>query len=93
MPSAKIDESALTKGQVRKLNALRKSIGDQLGEEAFVKWLSAQPKETAEPVDNNAVAIQDALEKLVLKGTIKIPRGGYLIRRGRGRLIVERPAD
>ena len=30
-----INEAALTKGQLRKLNALRNSIGDKLGEEAF----------------------------------------------------------
>jgi hypothetical protein len=29
-----IDESTLTKGQVRKLNALRKSVGDDIAEEA-----------------------------------------------------------
>ena len=34
-----IDESGLTKVQVRKLNALRKSVGDALGEEALRKWL------------------------------------------------------
>ena len=37
-----INESALTKGQIRKLNALRKSIGDDLAEEAFGKWLARQ---------------------------------------------------
>ena len=30
-----INESKLSKGQVRKLNALRKSVGDALGEEVF----------------------------------------------------------
>ena len=34
-----IDERSLTKGHVRKLNALRKSIGNALGEQAFAKWL------------------------------------------------------
>ena len=34
-----IDETGLTKGQVRKLNALRKSVGDDLAEEVFTKWL------------------------------------------------------
>ena len=34
-----IDETGLTKGQVRKLNALRKSVGDDLAEEVFAKWL------------------------------------------------------
>ena len=34
-----MDESSLTKGQIRKLNALKKSIGDDLGEVTFLKWL------------------------------------------------------
>ena len=34
-----IDHSTLTKGQVRKLNALRKSVGDDIAEDAFGKWM------------------------------------------------------
>ena len=34
-----IDETGLTKGLVRKLNALRKSLGDDLAEEVFARWL------------------------------------------------------
>ena len=34
-----IYETGLTKGQIRKLNALRKSVGDDLAEEVFAKWL------------------------------------------------------
>ena len=37
-----MDEASLTKGQIRKLNALKKSIGDNLGEQAFSKWLQTQ---------------------------------------------------
>jgi len=33
-----IDESTLTKGQIRKFNVLRKSVGDKLGNEVFAKW-------------------------------------------------------
>ena len=33
--SDRIDEGALTKGQLRKLNALRKSVGEEVGERAF----------------------------------------------------------
>ena len=32
-----IDESTLTKGQVRKLNALGKSVGDSIAEKAFTE--------------------------------------------------------
>lgn len=37
--SRNIDERALTKGQLRKLNALRKSVGEDIGERAFAEWL------------------------------------------------------
>ena len=32
-----IDHSTLTKGQIRKLNALRKSVGNDIAEDAFTK--------------------------------------------------------
>jgi Fe-S cluster biosynthesis and repair protein YggX len=54
-----IDHSALTKGQVRKLNALRKSIGDDIAEDAFSKWMKTQtktPKEVRDPVADALVA-------------------------------------
>ena len=38
----KFDEAGLTKGQLRKLNALRKSIGDKLGTAAFSDWLAGK---------------------------------------------------
>ena len=86
--SDRIDESALTKGQRRKLNALKKSVGDEIGERAFAEWLASQGG--AEPrADTNAAQIVDALWPLVQQGTLAIPRGGYRIRRGRGRIIVE----
>ena len=82
----RIDESALTKGQRRKLNALRKSVGDEVGERAFAEWLASRPVAKA---DENAAMIVDTLWPLVQQGTLAIPRGGYLLRRGRGRIIVE----
>ena len=42
--SPRIDENALTKGQKRKLDTLRKSVGDDIGERAFAAWLATQPK-------------------------------------------------
>jgi hypothetical protein len=89
-PTIKIDESALSKGQLRKLNAVRKSFGPEIADKAFAEWLTEQPKEIAEPEDMNAKVIQETLEPLVMSNKIKIPRGGYLVRRGRGRVIVER---
>ena len=82
-------ESHLTKGQLRKLNALRKSLGPEIGERAFYEWLETQ----ASPIagDKNAQAIEQALAPLIEEGRIRIPRGGYILRRGRGRIILERP--
>ena len=91
---AKIDESILTKMEVRKLNALRKSIGDKLGDKAFAAWYAEKPKQApAAKADKNAQAIINIVEPLILEGKIRLPQGGYMIRRGRGRVIVERPTS
>ena len=83
-----IDESGLTKGQLRKLRALRKSVGDDIAERAFSEWLAKQQAASGK-ADGNAATIVDTLWPLVEQGTLAIPRGGYLIRRGRERIIVE----
>ncbi|MDD9991917.1 MAG: hypothetical protein OXP75_08945 [Rhodospirillales bacterium] len=85
---AQIDESTLTKGQLRKLNALRNSVGNEVGERAFAEWLALQATAKGKP-DGNAATIVDTLWPMVERGALSIPRGGYLIRRGRGRIIVE----
>ena len=87
MAAVEIDEGTLTKGQLRKLNALRKSVGNEVGEKAFAEWLSLQP--AAVTPDGNAALVVDILWPLVQEGKLAIPRSGYLIRRGRGRIIVE----
>ena len=88
-PTTKIDESTLTKGQRRKLDALRKSVGDEIGERAFATWLATQPQPVEIEEDHDAVLIVDTLWPLIREGTLAIPRGGYLLRRGRHRLICE----
>jgi len=90
-PTSKIDEKALTKGELRKLGALRKSVGEEIGDKAFVDWLRKQPAAMVEPDDNNAILVADTLLPLIENNKLRIPRGGYLVRRGRGRVIVERP--
>ena len=61
-----IDETGLTKGLMRKLNALRKSVGDDLAEKVFAKWLerqaASQAKENPDPV---AMKIGEALAGFV----------------------------
>jgi len=86
------DEEGLTKGQLRKLHALRKSLGDSIANRAFSEWLKQElsTRNNITPVDKNAETIVAALQTLIEKSQLAIPRGGYLVRRGRGRVIVER---
>ena len=86
---ARIDQGTLTKGQLRKLETLRRSVGDEIGERAFAAWLATQPKPVVVEKDQDAELIVDTLWPLVQEGALEIPRGGYLIRRGRRRVIVE----
>ena len=81
------DENQLTKGQLRKLTALRKSLGSDIADEAFAKWIGRQSKPV--PEDRNAVVIAEALMPLIEQGKLRIPHGGYLVRRGRGRVLAE----
>ncbi len=92
-PASKLDEKALTKGELRKLNALRKSVGEEIGDSAFMEWLRKKPAALAEPEDKNAALIADTLIPLIVQNKLRIPRGGYLVRRGRGRVIVESPGS
>ena len=71
---------------MRKLNALRKSVGAEIADRAFAEWLSTQQVEAG---DDNAERIAAALWPLIEQGSLRIPRGGYLVRRGRGRIVVE----
>lgn len=85
-----VDESSLNKGQMRKLTALRKSLGDEIADKAFVEWLESVGSSEAASQDPGAAALMELLAPKVLSGEIKLPRGGYIIRRGHGRVIVER---
>ena len=89
--SGKFDENSLNKGQLRKLNGLRKFLGADIANKAFGEWYEKQTKKPdSAPVDANAALITNTLEPLAKQGKLRIPRGGYLVRRGRGRVIVER---
>jgi hypothetical protein len=80
-----IDQSTLTKGQVRKLNALRKSVGDDIAENAFSKWMKTQskiPKEVHDPVADAMIA---ALSNLTSDKSIKLGTKGYVVKRSKGK--------
>ena len=80
-----IDQSTLNKGQVRKLNALRKSVGDDIAENAFGKWMKSQtktPKEVRDPVADALVA---ALSNLTSDKSFKLGTKGYVVRRAKGK--------
>ncbi len=80
-----VDQSTLNKGQVRKLNALRKSLGNDIAEDAFGKWMTAQtktPKEVRDPVADALVA---ALANLNHDKSFKLGNKGYVVRRAKGK--------
>ena len=80
-----IDHSTLTKGQIRKLNALRKSVGDDIAEDAFGKWMTAQsktPKEVRDPVADKLVAQLDQFKN---DKTFNLGIKGYVVKRSRGK--------
>ncbi len=85
-------EKNLTKGQLRKLNALRKSVGPAIGERALVNWLKKATIEKNTEGDKNADLIAEAVYGVLRDKRLRIPRGGYLVRRVRGWVIVERAA-
>ena len=75
----------LTKGQLRKLNALKKSIGEKLGQEAFDKWMKEQATLPVEKTDPVAAKIQEALKPYVNDPAFKLGNKGYNIKRSRGK--------
>ena len=85
-------EKNLTKGQLRKLKALRKSVGPNIGERAFAEWLKKANSEKNTEGDRNADLIAEAVHEVISDRRLRIPRGGYLVRRVRGWVIVESAA-
>ena len=79
-----IDEKKLNKGQLRKLNALRKSVGNELGEDVFNKWLTQQAEMKPKP-DPIAGKIGAALAGYENDPSFRLGNYGYTIRRARGK--------
>ena len=86
-----IDETTLTKGHLRKLKALRKSVGDKLGDEVFAKWVVRQEKASAARIaaarraDPVAERIEEALAGFADDRTFNLSVYGYTVRRARGK--------
>ena len=68
------------------MTALRKSIGDKLGEEVFAKWLKGQAK-AKRAVESDPVAdkIAEAIKSLEKDKSIKLGNYGYVIKRSKGK--------
>jgi len=80
-----IDQSTLTKGQIRKLNALCKSVGDDIAEDAFAKWMKSQsqtPKDVRDPVADALVA---ALDQFKNDKTFRLGAKGFVVKRSKGK--------
>lgn len=88
-PGARIHEKDLTKGQLRKLNALRKSLGKDIADKAFAEWLSEVGTEREVLVDKNAQLIAESIMQLIKTKKLKFPRGGYHVTRWRDQVIVK----
>ena len=83
-----IDETNLSKGHMRKLTALRKSLGNDIADKAFVEWQKTQndaPEAKAEPL---AAALLEAVSPVV-EGK-NLGRYGYTVRKSRAGLTVTR---
>ena len=81
-----IDEIGLTKGLVRKFNALRKSVGDDLADEVFARWLereaASQARSKPDPV---AMKIVEALAGFENDPKFNLGYYGYTLRRAKGK--------
>ncbi len=89
----KIDDASLTKGQLRKLNALRKSLGRDIADKAFSQWLKVSGAGVEAYEDKNIEILSGVIGQAIEQYGLTFPRGGYLLKRGRGRVIVEPAAE
>ena len=90
-----IKEKTLTKGQLRKLTALRKSLGKKIADKAFAEWSKEQPSaKRGAGRDPVARKLEAALKSLEKDKSINLGRYGYSVIRATGRgakgFVVER---
>ena len=77
----------LTKGHIRKRNALRKSLGNKIADQAFAKWIKAEKSAAAKKApkkDAVAEKIAAALKPVAGKN-LNFGTYGYTIRRAKGK--------
>jgi hypothetical protein len=81
------EDGDLTKGQLRKLNAYRKSVnGNEKAAQAMMKiYMKAQPIKKGASVDKVALKLQEALAQLTDDKSVRIGRYGYTIKRAKGK--------
>ena len=81
-----IDQKLLTKGQTRKLNALRNSLGDKIADKAFTQWLAKQPANNlATESDPVAEKLVKAIAGLAKDKSFNLGRRGYVVKRAKGK--------
>ena len=81
-----INEKSLTKGQLRKLNALRKSLGHKIADSAFTQWMKEQPaKVMTAKSDPVAEKLMNAVAGLAKDKSFNLGRKGYVVKRAKGK--------
>ena len=81
-----VTKKSLTKGQVRKLNALRKSLGDKIAEKAFAEWLKEQTdKKASLQADPVAEKLVEAIAGLAKDKSFSLGRKCYVVTRSKGK--------
>ncbi len=81
-----INEKSLTKGQIRKLHALRKSLGDKIANKVFAQWMKEQPEEVVTAnSDHVADKLVKAIAGLAKDKSLNLGRKGYVVKRAKGK--------
>ncbi len=83
---ANIKDTDLNKGQLRKLNAYRKSVaGNEDAAQAMMKiYLDAQPKKAVSTEDKISVQLEEAMAVAFPDG-LNLSAKGYTLRRSKGK--------
>ena len=81
-----INKNSLTKGQIRKLKALRKSLGEKIADKAFEEWMKEQiTKPDIAKIDPVADKLVEAISGLVKEKSFNLGRKGYVVKRAKGK--------